>query len=168
MTTPPTLRDRAIDAAKQAINALGMWLPPAGREAAVDAVLALTAPEACCVCGGGPVAYRNYREQPFCQPCADCQCGEQPCVRTGVNDPAVSAETALALLHKGEEEPTTPRLSGPTPAEWLWHWNRATPAQRLEQAAQIIDAGMRAGTCFQMAHEKTIQRLHAELGRPTV
>lgn len=67
-TAPPTLRDRAIDAAKQAINALGMWLPPAGREAVVDAVLALTIPEACCVCGGGPV---TYREQQFCQPCTN-------------------------------------------------------------------------------------------------
>lgn len=44
MTTPPTLRDRAIDAAKQAINTLGMWLPPAGREAAADAVLATLEP----------------------------------------------------------------------------------------------------------------------------
>lgn len=35
------LRDRAIDAVKQAINALGMWLPPAGREAVVNAVLVL-------------------------------------------------------------------------------------------------------------------------------
>ncbi|MCX5407479.1 hypothetical protein OHA37_26900 [Streptomyces sp. NBC_00335] len=73
MPTPPTLRDRALDAVKQAINTLGMWLPPAGREAVVDAVLATTAAEACCVCGGGPVTYRNYREQPFCQPCADGQ-----------------------------------------------------------------------------------------------
>lgn len=46
----------------------------------------------CCVCGGGPVVYRNYREQPFCQHCADCSCGEDPCVRTGVSDPAVSEE----------------------------------------------------------------------------
>ncbi|MFJ7269385.1 hypothetical protein ACIQV3_22535 [Streptomyces sp. NPDC099050] len=41
MTDQPTLRDRAIDAAKQTINALGMWLPPAGREAVVDAVAAV-------------------------------------------------------------------------------------------------------------------------------
>ncbi|MFI7563818.1 hypothetical protein ACIBVM_18510 [[Kitasatospora] papulosa] len=29
--------------------------------------------DACCVCGHGPVTYRNYREQPFCAPCADGQ-----------------------------------------------------------------------------------------------
>lgn len=68
----------------------------------------------------------------------------------------------LAVLHVGEEEPTSLRHPAPTPAEWLWLWNRATPAQRLEQAGQIIDAGLMAGTCFQMAHEKTIQRLRAE------
>lgn len=44
----------------------------------------------CCVCGGGSVVYRNHRDLPFCWPCADCQCVENPCVRTGVNDPAVS------------------------------------------------------------------------------
>lgn len=68
----------------------------------------------------------------------------------------------LAALHEGEEEPTSIRLSGHTVATWLWSWNRATPAQRLERAALIIDAGQRAGTCFQMAHERTIQRLRAD------
>lgn len=47
----------------------------------------------CCVCAGGPVVYHNYRHQPFCQHCADCTCTMNPCVRTGINDPAVS-ETA--------------------------------------------------------------------------
>ncbi|MFZ3473129.1 hypothetical protein ACODT3_10655 [Streptomyces sp. 4.24] len=91
MTTPPSLRDRAIDAVGLALNAARYWLPVEGRPIAVDAVLALVNPATCCVCGGGPVTYRNYREQPFCWPCADCQCGENPCGRTGVNDPAVSA-----------------------------------------------------------------------------
>ncbi|WKD36535.1 hypothetical protein [Streptomyces xanthophaeus] len=58
--------------------------------------VALDEQPACCVCGGGPVVYRNYREQPFCWPCADCQCAQNPCVRTGVNDPAVSADAAAA------------------------------------------------------------------------
>lgn len=71
MNTPPAPRELALDAAKQAINKLGMWLPPAGREAVVDAILAIASPATCCVCGGGPVTYRNYREQPFCQPCAN-------------------------------------------------------------------------------------------------
>jgi hypothetical protein len=49
----------------------------------------------CCVCGGGPVTYRNYRDQPFCAHCANCQCAENPCIRTGVEDPEVSAPAAL-------------------------------------------------------------------------
>ncbi|WP_411102479.1 hypothetical protein [Streptomyces sp. cmx-4-9] len=71
----------------------------------------------------------------------------------------------LAALHEGEEEPPAWRHpAASTPAQWLWHWNRATPAERLERAALIIDAGQRAGICFQMAHESTIQRLRAEVG----
>jgi hypothetical protein len=31
--------------------------------------------ETCCVCGSGEVTYHNYRERPFCRPCAN---GEQP------------------------------------------------------------------------------------------
>ena len=53
-----------------------------------------TEPATCCVCGGGPVVYRNYREQPFCWPCADCRCNQVLCVRTGINDPAVSSTAA--------------------------------------------------------------------------
>ncbi|GAA1778809.1 MULTISPECIES: hypothetical protein [Actinomycetes] len=58
----------------------------------------------CCVCGGGPVVYRNYRDLPFCWPCADCRCAQNPCVRTGVNDPAVSAEVS--------EPPDSAKCSG--------------------------------------------------------
>jgi hypothetical protein len=50
----------------------------------------------CCVCGGGSVVYRNFHDQLFCWPCADCQCAGNPCVRTGINDPAVSQSAARA------------------------------------------------------------------------
>ncbi|KQW13571.1 hypothetical protein ASD08_30880 [Streptomyces sp. Root369] len=36
----------------------------------------------CCVCGGRPVVYENYRDQPFCAGCANCDCGQDLCVRT--------------------------------------------------------------------------------------
>jgi hypothetical protein len=52
--------------------------------------------ERCCVCGSSAVVYRNYREQPFCWPCADCDCNQDVCLRTGINDPATS-ETAATL-----------------------------------------------------------------------
>ncbi|MEU8839971.1 hypothetical protein AB0D97_12690 [Streptomyces roseus] len=45
MTDPPTLRDRAIDAVAQALNAGRYWLPTEGRPVAADAVLALTESE---------------------------------------------------------------------------------------------------------------------------
>lgn len=92
--------------------------PHDGLAASIDATYAIRQPddpepssEACCVCGGGPVTYRNYRELPFCQPCADCQCGENPCVRTGVNDAAVSAEAAARSPWAREGR------HGPTPEE---------------------------------------------------
>ncbi|MDQ1018827.1 hypothetical protein [Streptomyces afghaniensis] len=36
----------------------------------------------CCVCGGRPVVYENYKDQPFCAGCANCSCGQDVCVRT--------------------------------------------------------------------------------------
>jgi len=48
----------------------------------------------CCVCGGPNTVYENCYGNWFCWPCADCPCGQTPCVRTGTNDPAVSAEAA--------------------------------------------------------------------------
>ncbi|MFI9418020.1 hypothetical protein [Streptomyces werraensis] len=36
----------------------------------------------CCVCGGQPVVYENFRDQPFCAECANCECGQDTCVRT--------------------------------------------------------------------------------------
>jgi hypothetical protein len=51
-----------------------------GWQAALEEVT-LAAAE-CCVCGGAPVVYRNFKEQPFCGPCANCECGQDVCVRT--------------------------------------------------------------------------------------
>ncbi|MFJ3834475.1 hypothetical protein ACIPY6_03040 [Streptomyces sp. NPDC090054] len=33
----------------------------------------------CCACGSPNVVYRNYREQPFCDHCANCACGRRVC-----------------------------------------------------------------------------------------
>ncbi|MFE0699143.1 hypothetical protein [Streptomyces sp. NPDC058872] len=48
--------------------------------------------EQCCVCGSPDVTYHNYREQPFCWPCANCQCGLNPCVRETLYKPTQQAE----------------------------------------------------------------------------
>ncbi|MFF5968186.1 hypothetical protein ACFY64_31585 [Streptomyces collinus] len=41
-----------------------------------------TGPARCCVCGGRPVVYENYKDQPFCAGCANCDCGHEVCVRS--------------------------------------------------------------------------------------
>ncbi|TFV33158.1 hypothetical protein E4K10_30220 [Streptomyces sp. T1317-0309] len=33
------------------------------------------------MCGGAPVVYRNFKDQPFCWQCAVCDCGQDVCVR---------------------------------------------------------------------------------------
>lgn len=45
---------------------------------------------------------------------------------------------ALAALHQGEE-PYEEEGVVPTPGQWIWKWNRATTAQRLDQARRIRD-----------------------------
>jgi hypothetical protein len=78
---------------------------------------------ACCVCGGGPVVYRNCLEQPFCVHCADCQCRQNPCIRTGVNDPAVSAAAAGYCPQCGRGD------AGPTADEYEQQRQRAANAE---------------------------------------
>ncbi|WP_432136800.1 hypothetical protein [Streptomyces sp. bgisy154] len=59
--------------------------------------------ERCCVCGGRPVTYHNYREQPFCWPCADCQCGQDVCERTGINDHQRALQAITELRARAEQ-----------------------------------------------------------------
>ncbi|MDX2520562.1 MULTISPECIES: hypothetical protein [Streptomyces] len=65
---------------------------------------------------------------------------------------ATEAEVALARFHEGEEPVTDPAVE-PTPGQWIWQWNRATPAERLEAAGRAIDHAVRSSVCFEMAHE---------------
>lgn len=44
--------------------------------------------------------------------------------------------TQLAAFHDGEEPYDDDRIV-PTPGQWIWRWNRATPQQRLEIAAYV-------------------------------
>lgn len=55
----------------------------------------------CCVCGGGPVVYDNYKGQLFCWRCADCDCGRDgPCIRTGLHRP-VQTWACTATFNEG-------------------------------------------------------------------
>lgn len=81
-----------------------------------------TSAERCCVCGGPDTPYENYLGQPFCWPCADCPCDQVPCVRTGINDPAVSTETAAQADLVLRLDPTEPHAGGHSPAGGtFWH-----------------------------------------------
>jgi len=48
-----------------------------------------------------------------------------------------AAEAALAAIHEGEE-PYEDKRVVPTPGQWIWRWNRATPAERLSRAQRIL------------------------------
>ncbi|MGW2113738.1 hypothetical protein [Streptomyces zhihengii] len=55
---------------------------------------------ACCVCEGqgGPVVYRNYRDQAFCGHCCDCDCRTTPCARP--EETELTAEEARAEVER--------------------------------------------------------------------
>lgn len=55
---------------------------------------------------------------------------------------AEQAEAKLAALHEGEA-PYEDEAAVPTPAQWIWWWNRATPAERLQLAAQVLNESAR-------------------------
>lgn len=70
----------------------------------------------------------------------------------------------LERLRAGEE-PATNKALRPTPGQWIWQWNRATPEKRLDMAAQILDGMARANDCFMADHEAQIASLRAEVER---
>lgn len=69
---------------------------------------------------------------------------------------AERAEAELALLHESEEPYDDERLV-PTPAQWIWKWNQATPAERLERAEQVIADRDRVTRCT-LAHSALFAR----------
>lgn len=80
-------------------------------------------------------------------------------------------EAELAGLREGEE-PYEDKRTIPTPAQWLWRWNRSTSAERLDQAARVMDRSARLSNAyqaliFQMGHPDWAQAVHDALtGKP--
>ncbi|MEV0016630.1 hypothetical protein [Streptomyces tendae] len=60
----------------------------------------------CCVCGGAPVIYRNFKEQPFCGPCANCECGQEVCVRARPDTRADATAGHVHTANVGGQDPT--------------------------------------------------------------
>jgi hypothetical protein len=91
-------RSAARDAAEaigQSIRYRSAWLSARRRahgEAAETAV-----PSRCATCGSLDVVYHHRDDTFSCIPCSLCHCRQTPCVRTGINDPAVSSEAAAAV-----------------------------------------------------------------------
>lgn len=52
-------------------------------------------------------------------------------------DELTVAREELARLHEGEEAYEDERAA-PTAAQWIWLWNQASPAKRLQVAEQVI------------------------------
>jgi hypothetical protein len=82
-----------------------------------------------------------------------------------MNDPESTSdptepEAQLAQFHEGEEPYTDSRVV-PTPAQWIWKWNRATPARRLRMAEAILGAQETAQQCVIADHKGAVEELRA-------
>lgn len=73
---------------------------------------------------------------------------------------AKQAEAELAALHEGEE-PYTAEGTAASPAQWIWLWNQATPAERLAKAEQILDMWGRLDRCVMGDHEARLAQRRA-------
>lgn len=74
-----------------------------------------------------------------------------------------AARTELAHLREGEEPAANPAFM-PTPAQWIWKWNRATPEKRLQVAEAVMRDGATASDCRINGHTERIHDgRHAEM-----
>lgn len=77
---------------------------------------------------------------------------------------AERAEASLAALHEGEEPHDDERVT-PTPAQWIWLWNRASLNKRFDVIRRIQNDGARASACFLGGHEQRLDQQQARLTR---
>lgn len=63
-----------------------------------------------------------------------------PDIAPRITELAVHLRAELAALYEGEEPYDDDRLI-PTPGQWIWRWNRATPAERLDVVQLIKTLG---------------------------
>ncbi|QQM45221.1 hypothetical protein [Streptomyces liliifuscus] len=98
-------------------------------------------------------------------PRCDCPDGHSQCDHCKVcphADRQLSTEdprVRLAQFFEGEEPYTDERVI-PTPAQWIWKWNRATPARRLQIAEAVLGAWDVNQKCLLDDHLGAIEELH--------
>jgi hypothetical protein len=71
-------------------------------------------------------------------------------------------EAQLAALRAGEEPYEDERIV-PTPGQWIWRWNRATPEQRLQVAEKAIADADHFYQCFMSAWPDRAREAEAQL-----
>ncbi|MFF0092756.1 hypothetical protein ACFYSF_22725 [Streptomyces canus] len=107
----------------------------------------------CCVCGGQPVVYENFRDQPFCSGCANCDCGREVCVRT---HPGASGQHDAAPVTSADTVRThpDPEPGRPDAALWEGQWkvcgDRNCIDPRCRDEATVTEARERIATAMEL------------------
>lgn len=68
-----------------------------------------------------------------------------------------AARSEIDRLRAGEQ-PHHDEYTQATPAQWIWHWNEATPEQRLRMAAHVQRAAAAESICFMGDHASLRER----------
>lgn len=76
---------------------------------------------------------------------------------------AEQAEAEVARLRAGESAEPAPEGVQLTPAQWIHHWNRATPEKRLDTADWILDLNAKIGRCQIEDHAGAFTELAAAI-----
>jgi len=89
--------------------------------------------------------------------CARIDCPHPTLADEQMHGEHVDAVTELARLHEGEEtteghDPAAVHSNG----QWLYRFNRAEPAERLQVIEALRTEAARGSNCFLMAHEKRL------------
>ncbi|MEV6124893.1 hypothetical protein AB0M23_31035, partial [Streptomyces sp. NPDC052077] len=80
------------------------------------------------------------------------------CPGCGATDPAEASATFEGEPLRPDQHPATA-----SPAQFVWLWNQATPAERLDRAQRIIDLGNLAETCVLENHRSRLADAGAEV-----
>ncbi|MEU1853953.1 hypothetical protein ABZ499_33020 [Streptomyces sp. NPDC019990] len=116
----------------------------------------------CCVCQSRHVTYENYLGQQFCGECANCDCGQDVCVRTrpdaqptiGIKTSGRTRPSVLGTTTTSKDTVRTPRpdsTSGrPDVPEWKVCGNRRCLDPRCREGATLTEARERIANAMEL------------------